>query len=88
MSSGEYLSMKVMRIAETGIRVVTTKAYETPWDCLEGHSRIVFHKKFDTRLFPDGIPARAGCMATRYELLRDLAKLHPEDPRAEIWTKV
>ena len=54
------LFMRVMLATETDIPVITTNFYDDPWECLEGHGNITFHKKFDMKLFPEGIPARSG----------------------------
>ena len=65
-----------MEVVETGIPVITTPTYDNAWECLEGHEEIIPHKrKFDVKFFPEGIPARSGCIATRYKLLRDLSFL-------------
>jgi len=71
--------MKVMLAAKTQIPVITTSSYDSPWDCLEGYSGITFHKKFNAKLFPDGIAARSGGMATRYKLIHNLPLLTMAD---------
>jgi hypothetical protein len=65
--------MRVMLAAETQIPVITTNFYDNPWECLEGYGNITPRKKFNAKRFPEGIPARSGGMATRYELLHNLA---------------